>query len=132
MSSAIDSLMIGLGRLLAYEPCASRMLRSPFWTGAAHVVQLRPIRIEQRGREPVPSPSRCTEDPPRSRAREQHSRNIRVCECSHFGSPWMAASIAVLPMSEMVVQSRRLLDCARVGRPDVLVEPTHTYVYCSM
>jgi hypothetical protein len=132
MSSAIESLMIGLGWLLAYEPCASRMLRSPFWTGAAHVVQLGPIRIEQRGREPAPSPSRRAEDPPRSRAREQHSRDMRVCECSHLGSPWMAASIAVLPMSEMLVHSRRLLHSTQVGPPGVLVEPTHTYVYGPM
>src|SRR5262249_49477680 len=78
MSSVIDSLMIGFERLLACAPCAARMLRSPFWTGAAHVVQLRPIRIEQRGRESAPSPSRRAQDPPRSRAREQHSRDIRV------------------------------------------------------
>src|SRR6478609_1838387 len=125
MSSAIDALMIGLERLLACAPCAVRMLRSPFWTGATHVVQLRPIRIQQRGREPAPSPSRRAEDP-RSRAREQHSRDIRVCECTHFGPPWVAASIAVLPMSEMVVQSRRLLHSTQVGPPDVLVELTHT------
>ncbi len=106
--------------------CAARMLRSPFWTGATHIVQLRPIRIEQRGREPAPSPSRRAQDLPRSRAREQHSRDIRVCECTHLGSPWEAASIAVLPMSEMVVQSRRLLHSTQVGPPDVLVEPTHT------
>src|SRR6476620_11059834 len=105
------------------------MLRSPFWTGATHVVQLRPIRI---GREPAPSPSRRAEDPPRSRAREQHSRDIRVCECTHFGPPWVAASIAVLPMSEIVVQSRRLLHSTQVGPPDVLGELTHTYAYCPM
>ncbi len=115
--------MIGIERLLACAPCAVRMLRSPFWTGATHVVQLRPIRIQQRGREPAPSPSRRAEDP-RSRAREQHSRDIRVCECTHFGPPWVAASIAVLPMSENVVQSRRLLHSTQVGPPDVLVEPT--------
>src|SRR5262245_3375845 len=126
MSSAIDSLMTGLGRFLDYEPCASRMLRSPFWTGAAHVMQLRAIRIEQRGREPAPSPSRCAEDPPRSRAREHHSRDIRVCECSHFGSPWMAASMAVLPMSEMLVQSRRLLHYTQVDPPSLFVEATPT------
>src|SRR6266516_1269092 len=118
MSSAIDSLMIGLERLLACAPCAVRMLRSPFWTGATHVVQLRPIRIEQRGREPAPSRA---QDPPRSRAREQHSRDIRVCKYTHFGPPWVAASIAVLQMSEMVFQSRRLLHCTQVGPPDVLV-----------
>jgi hypothetical protein len=38
----------------------------------------------------------------------------------------MAASIAVLPMSEMVVQSSRLLNSTQVGPPDVVVEPTHT------
>src|SRR5438552_4067427 len=126
MSSAIDSLMIGLERLLACAPYAVRMLCPPFWTGATHVVQLRPIRIEQRGREPAPSPSRRAEDPPRSRAREQHSRDMRVCECTHFGPPWVAASIAILPMSEMVVQSRRSLHSTQVGPPDILVEPTHT------
>src|SRR5215831_2571566 len=126
MSSAIDSRMIGLGRLLACAPCAVRMLRSPFWTGATHVVQLRTIRIEQRVREPAPSPGRLAQDPPRSRAREQHPRYIRVCQCTHFGSPWMAASIAVLPISEMVVPSRRLLHSTRVGPSAVLVEPTHT------
>ena len=124
MSSAIDLLMVGLERLLACAPCPARMLHSPFWTGATHVVQLRPIRIEQRGREPAPSPRRRAQDPPRSRAREQHSRDIRVCECTHFGPPWVAASIAVLPMSENVVQSRRLLHSTQVGPPDVLVEPT--------
>jgi hypothetical protein len=36
----------------------------------------------------------------------------------------VAASIAVLPMSEKVVQSRRLLHSTQVGPPDVLVEPT--------
>ena len=66
--------MIGLERPLACAPCAVRMLRSPFWTGATHVVQLRPIRIEQRGREPAPSPSRRAEDPPRTRARERARR----------------------------------------------------------
>src|SRR6476620_10948569 len=126
MSSAIDSLMIGLERLLACAPCAVRTLRSPFWTGGTHVVQLRPIRIEQRGREPAPSPSRRAEDPPRSRARQQHSRDIRVCECTHFGPPCVRRRYAVLPMSEMVVQSRRLLHSTQVGPPDVLVEPTHT------
>src|SRR5208337_1584468 len=107
--------MIGLDRLLACAPGAARMLRSPFWTGATHVVQLRPIRIEQRGREPAPSPSRHAQDPPWSRAREQHSRYIRARECTHLGSPCEAASIAVLPMSEMVVQSSRLLYSTQVG-----------------
>src|SRR5262245_59011293 len=117
--------------MMAAAAPSLRILRCPhaslvIWTGATHVVQLRPIRIAQRGREPAPSLSRRPEDPPRARARAQHSRAIRVCECTHFGSPWMAASIAVLPMSENVVQSRRLLHSARVGRPDVLVEPTNT------
>ena len=31
------------------------MLLSPFWAGATHVVQLGPIWIEQRGREPAPA-----------------------------------------------------------------------------
>ena len=56
MSSAIDSLMIGLERLLACAPCAVRMLRSPFWTGATHVVQLRPVGVEQGVREGVEQP----------------------------------------------------------------------------
>src|SRR5215831_11732997 len=102
------------------------MLRSPLWTGAAHVVQLRPIRIEQRGREPAPPPGGLAQDPPRSWAREQHSRDIRICECTHFGSPWLAASIAVLPISEMIVPSKRLLHSTRVGPPDVVVESTDT------
>src|SRR6516165_9454175 len=78
-------LIFSIGWLLACEPCADRMLRSPLWTGATHVVQLRPIRIEQRGREPAPSPSRRPQDPPRSGTREQHSRDIRIRECTHFG-----------------------------------------------
>src|SRR5580704_17117086 len=85
--------MIGLEWLLACAPRAVCMLGSPFWTGATHVVQLRPIRIGHRGREPAPSPSRRAKDPARSRAREQHSRDIRVCECTHFGSPCLTASI---------------------------------------
>src|SRR5262245_6698004 len=87
--------MIGLERLLACAPCAAPMLRSPFWTGATHVVQLRPIRIKQRGREPVPSPGRLAQDPPPSGAREQHPGNIGFCECTHFGSPWVTAAIAI-------------------------------------
>src|SRR5262245_37912875 len=102
------------------------MLGSPFWAGATHVVQLRPIRIEQRGREPAPSPGRVAPDSPRSSAPEQHAGDIRFCECTHFGSPWPAAAITVLPMSEMVVRSRHLLYCPRVGPGDVVVEPTHT------
>src|SRR5262249_33646390 len=127
MSSAIDSLMIGLGRLLAYEPCASRMLRSPFWTGTTHVVQLRPIRIEQRGREPAPSPNRCAQDPPRGRAREQHSRDIRVCEGTHFGSPSVATSIAVLTDVRKVAK-QELMD--RVW-PNVFVEAANLTVHIS-
>ena len=50
--------MIGFERLLACAARAACMLRSPFWTGAAHVVQLRPIRIEQRVGKPAPSPTR--------------------------------------------------------------------------
>ena len=38
----------------------------------------------------------------------------------------MAASIAVLPMSEMLVQSRRLLHSTQVGPPGVFVEATPT------
>src|ERR1700739_2606455 len=97
MSSAIDSLTIGLERLLAGARCAARVLRSPFWTRPAHVVLLRPVRIEQRDREPAPFASRRVQDPPRSRARGQHTRHIRVYQCTHFGCPWVAASIAVLP-----------------------------------
>jgi hypothetical protein len=63
---------------LACESSAVRMFLSPFWAGTAHIVQLGPIWIEHRGREPAPPPRRRAEDAPRSRGLEQHSGNIRV------------------------------------------------------
>src|SRR5262249_9721554 len=87
--------IIALSGSLAYASGAACVLRAPFWTGATHVVQLRPIRIKQRGREPAPS-SRRTDDALRGRGREQHSRDIRVREGTHVGSPWTAAWMAAL------------------------------------
>ena len=58
--------------------CISRVLLSPFWAGATHVVQLGPIWIEQRGREPAPATRGQTDDAVESRGREQKSGNMRV------------------------------------------------------
>ena len=58
--------------------CISRVLPSPFWAGATHVVQLGPIWIEQRGREPAPATRGQTDDAVESRGREQKSGNMRV------------------------------------------------------
>jgi hypothetical protein len=44
-----------------------RVLLSPFWAGATHVVQLGPIWIEQRTREPAPAPRGHTDDAAESR-----------------------------------------------------------------
>jgi len=41
-------------------------------------------------------------------------------------SVWVPASIAALPMSEMIVQLKRLLHSTRVGAPETVVERTHT------
>src|SRR5437660_12068802 len=64
--------------LLACESSATRVLLSPFWAGATHIVQLGPIWIEQWGRAATPLPRRRVEDAPRNKGREQHSGNIRV------------------------------------------------------
>jgi hypothetical protein len=60
--------------------CISRVLLSPFWTGATHVVQLGPIWIEQRGREPTPAPRGHTDDAAESRGREEtyESENVLI------------------------------------------------------
>src|SRR5262249_9014301 len=81
----------------------------PLWTGATHVVQLRPIRIEQRGCEPAPSPSRRPQDPPRSGAHEQHSRDIRICERTHFVSPHLEslALCGAIPKAAKIISSFR-------------------------
>src|SRR5260370_27157946 len=41
---------------LARGPSTACVLRSPFRAGAAHVVQLGPVRVEQRGPQPAPPP----------------------------------------------------------------------------
>ena len=63
---------------LARGPSTARVLRSPFRAGAAHVVQLGPVRVEQRGPQPAPPPHDHVQTTPLRRGRKQHSRDIRI------------------------------------------------------
>jgi hypothetical protein len=72
---------------------AVRVLLSPFWAGTAHVVQLGPIWIEQRSREPAPPLRRRVEDSPRSRRREQHLKKYEfenVLISTSLGQPCLS------------------------------------------
>jgi hypothetical protein len=54
------------------------VLLSPFRARAAHVVQLGPVRVEQRGPEPAPPLGSHVEAAARRGDREQHSRRVRI------------------------------------------------------
>ena len=64
------------------------VLLSPFWARAAHVVQLGPIRVEQRAPQPAPPPSDYIKTAAFRRGRKQHSRHVRVCKRGHYKPPF--------------------------------------------
>src|SRR5882672_1494340 len=70
-------------------PSAARVLFSPSWAGAAHIVQLGPVRVEQIVPQPAPPASGRDGTSRRRRRREQRSRDI-VCKCAHFQLPFGA------------------------------------------
>src|ERR1700704_84880 len=66
------------------KPGAARVLLSPFRAGAAHIVKLGPVRVEQRRPQPAPPPSGRVQAARRRRGRKQHSRDVRIQKCAHF------------------------------------------------
>ena len=54
------------------------MLLSPFRARASHVVQLGPLRFEQRCPEPPPPSGSHVEAAARRGGRKQHSRHVRI------------------------------------------------------
>src|SRR6266481_7578369 len=54
------------------------VLLAPFRAGPPHIVQLVPVRIEQRGPQPAPPPSDRVQAARRPMGRKQHSRDIRI------------------------------------------------------
>src|SRR5262245_56594557 len=66
---------------------------SPFRPGAPHIVELGPVRIEKTGPHPVPPLSNRVEVARRP-SRKQHSRDIRITHCAHFGPPSIAGQLS--------------------------------------
>jgi len=64
------------------------VLLSPFWAWAAHVVQLGPIRVEQRAPQPAPPQSDYVKVAASPRGRKQHSRHVRFCKRGHYKPPF--------------------------------------------
>jgi hypothetical protein len=63
------------------------MLLSPFRPRTAHVVELRPVRIEQRAPKPAPPPSNHVDAAAWRSGRKQYSRHVRVRKAGHFEPP---------------------------------------------
>jgi hypothetical protein len=60
------------------------VLLSPFRSGAAHIVQLGSVPIEETDSQPTPSLGGHIES---ARRRQQHSQDVRMRKSAHFESP---------------------------------------------
>jgi hypothetical protein len=86
--------IIARPKLSARESGSPHVFLSPFWAGAAHVVQFGPIWIEQQAREPAPPLRHRIEDARRDG--EQRSEE-RLQERTHFDVSWGGLTTRFLP-----------------------------------
>jgi hypothetical protein len=62
---------------------APHVLLPPFWPWSTHIVQLGPVRIMQRARQPPPAPTNPINTGGRWTFRQQHRTDIRPCNRAH-------------------------------------------------
>ncbi len=70
---------------------ALHVLLPPFWPWSTHIMQLRPVRIMQRTRQPSPTPANPINASGRRTFREQHRTDIRPWNRAHGSTPSAAA-----------------------------------------